>query len=278
MKQRNRLMAQFGFFLLQNPFLKNFFTGEIYQGNLKRLCTPGLNCYSCPAASMSCPIGAAQLFFGGVRHSISLYVTGFLLTVGIIFGKFICGFVCPMGLLQDLLYRIKTPKLLLRLRFLRYVKYVVLILFVIILPMTVRNALSGLGHPWFCAYICPSGTIFGAIPLMAANDFLRQFIGAQFILKMTIAVGVVILSVFVLRIFCRVLCPLGAIYSLLNRVAIVHMKCDTDKCTTCGNCAQACHIKINPVEQPNSAECFRCGKCVGSCNQNALKYTNSITK
>jgi len=273
MKQRSRLLAQFAFFLLQNPFLKNFVSGTIYQGELKRICTPGLNCYSCPAAAMSCPIGAAQLFFGGVRHSISLYVTGFLLTVGVVFGRLICGFVCPMGLLQDLLYRIKTPKLILRLRFLKYVKYVVLALFVIILPATVINELSGLGHPWFCAYICPSGTIFAAVPLLAANNFLRDLIGAQFILKMTIAIGVVVLSVFILRIFCRVLCPLGAIYALLNRIAIIHMRCDADKCTTCGLCAKACHIKIDPALKPNSPECFRCGKCINSCKTKALTYT-----
>ena len=250
-----RLLAQFIFFLLQNPFLKNFFTGRIYQGRLKHVCTPGLNCYSCPAAAMSCPIGAAQ-------HNINLYVSGFLITVGLVFGRFICGFVCPMGWVQDLLYRIKSPKLILRLRYLRYVKYVVLILFVIILPMI-------FGNPWFCAYICPSGTLFAAIPLIAANDFLRELIGMQFILKLAIAIAVVVLSVFILRIFCRVLCPLGAIYGLFNRIAFMRMGCDTDKCVACGSCSLACHIKIDPVLEPNSPECFRCGDCVKACKQKA---------
>jgi len=272
MRQRNRLLAQLGFFLLQNPFLGNFISGEIYQGDLKRICTPGLNCYSCPAAAVSCPIGSAQLFFAGVKHSISLYVTGFLLTVGVVFGRFICGYVCPMGLLQDLLYKIKTPKLIHSLGFLRYVKYVILLFFVIILPMAIRNELSGLGLPWFCAYVCPSGTLFGAVPLMAANDFLRDFIGGQFLLKISIAFGVVVISVFVLRVFCRVLCPLGAIYAILNRIAIVHMQCDKSKCTTCGLCAKACHIKIEPMKKPNDPECYRCGKCVSACNKKALSY------
>jgi polyferredoxin len=217
-------------------------------------------------------MGAAQLFFSGVRHSISLYVTGFLLTIGVIFGRFICGYVCPMGLLQDLLYRIKTPKIILRLRFLRYVKYIVLLLFVIILPMVIRHELSGLGHPWFCAYICPSGTLFGAIPLLATNDFLREFVGMQFAIKMVIAGGIIIVSVFILRIFCRVLCPLGAIYAVLNRIAIVHMQCDKNKCTSCNKCSAACHVKIEPMKHPNASECFRCGKCVSSCDQKALAY------
>jgi len=270
---KHRLLIQFGFFILQNPFLKNFITGEIYQGRLKQICTPGLNCYSCPAAAVSCPIGAAQLFFAGVRHNISLYVAGFLLSIGVIFGKFICGFLCPMGLLQDLLYRIKTPKLILRLRFVRYVKYLVLALFVIILPMAVRNQISGLGQPWFCSYICPSGTLFGAIPLVAVNGFLRQLLGWRFVLKISIAIGVVIGSVFVLRIFCRVLCPLGAIYSLLNKIAIVHMRCDKNLCTSCNKCSKECPLKIEPMKQPNSPECFRCGKCINACGQKALSYT-----
>jgi len=269
---KRRLLAQFGFFLLQNPFLSNFISGQIYQGDLKRLCTPGLNCYSCPAAAVSCPIGAAQLFFAGAKHSISLYVTGFLLTIGVVFGRFICGFVCPMGLVQDLLYKIKSPKLILRLRFLRYIKYIILALFVIILPIVIRHEISGLGQPWFCAYICPSGTILGAVPLMIANDFLRQLIGLQFFIKISIATGVVVLSVFVLRIFCRVLCPLGAIYAMLNKVAILHMKCDKSKCTTCGVCSKACHVKIEPMKEPNAPECFRCGKCVNACSKKALSY------
>jgi len=226
MKQGKRLIAQFGFFLLQNPFLKNFASGRIYQGELKTICSPGLNCYSCPAAAVSCPIGAMQLFLAGARHSISLYVTGFLLAVGAVFGRFICGFVCPMGLLQDLVYRIRTPKLITQLRYTRYIKYAVLIVFVVILPLTIAHELSGLGQPWFCKYICPSGTLFGAVPLLAVNELLRGFTGVQFVVKLAIASGVVVASVFVFRVFCRVLCPLGAIYALLNRVALLHLRCE----------------------------------------------------
>lgn len=266
-----RLLIQFAFFFLQNPFLKNFFTGRIYQGELKKICTPGLNCYSCPAAATSCPIGSLQMFFAGTRHSISLYVTGFLLALGVVFGKFICGYVCPMGLAQDLMYKIKTKKIILRLRYLRYVKYFILSLFVIVLPMLVVDGLTQQGRPWFCMYICPSGTLFGAIPIMAANDFLRDFIGANFIWKLSLAVAILASSVFVLRIFCRILCPLGAIYSMLNPVAIVNMKCDAEKCNSCKKCSSACHLKLEPMRKPNSPECFRCGKCISSCPQKALK-------
>ena len=272
MKQGKRLLIQFGFFLLQNPFLKNFTTGRIYQGKIKLLCTPGLNCYSCPAAAVSCPIGAAQFFLAGVKSSISLYITGFLTIIGVTFGRFICGFVCPMGLLQDLLYRIKTPKLVLRLRFLRYVKYIILVVFVILLPMIAAHGLTGLGEPWFCKYICPSGTIFGAVPLLLANDFLRRLIGTQFVFKAIIAAGIVSAAVFIYRVFCRVFCPLGAIYALFNKISILHMHCDREKCVSCGVCSGECQIMIKPDVQPNSSECVRCGKCVNGCKSKALVY------
>jgi polyferredoxin len=249
LRQLKRIHFQAVFFLLQNPLLPNFLSGEIYQGRAKRICTPGLNCYSCPAAITSCPVGALQLFFAGVKFSISLFVTGFLLTIGLIFGRYICGYVCPFGFFQDLLYKIKTPKLKLK-RFMGsavYIKYIILILFVIVLPFVIRHELSGLGSPWFCKYICPAGTIFGALPILHSNEALRSLLGQQFILKAVIAGIVVIMSVFVFRPFCRVLCPLGAIYSFFNRFSIFRMGCGggsdsknktslEHKCNSCRGC------------------------------------------
>jgi len=258
--------------------LNNFVTGSIYTGRLKMVCTPGLNCYSCPAAVMSCPIGAMQLFFAGVRHSISLFITGFLLSTGVVLGRLVCGFVCPMGLLQDLLYKIKTPKRLVKLRVVRYVKYVVLILFVILFPMLFLHELSSMGEPWFCKYICPSGTIFGAIPLLVVNESLRGLAGVLLVLKLTLATGILIISIVVYRPFCRVLCPLGAIYAIFNKIAFIRMSCDEKKCTSCNKCAKACKIMLEPAKQPNSPECVRCGDCKASCETKALKtiYFSSI--
>ena len=240
------------------------------------ICTPGLNCYSCPAAVISCPIGAMQLFIAGVRHSISLFVTGFLLSVGVVFGRFICGYVCPMGLLQDLVYRLITPKRAVRFRCIRYLKYFVLMVFVILLPMLAVHELSGLGEPWFCKYICPSGTIFGALPLLAVNGFLRDFAGPLLIIKTAITAFVLITAVFIYRPFCRLLCPLGAIYALFNKISFVKMRCDKEKCTSCNKCAEACHILLEPAKQPNSPECVRCGTCKAACDTKALSYGISI--
>ena len=276
MKLPKRLLIQVFFFFLQNPLLKNFVDGTIYRGDLKKICTPGLNCYSCPAAITSCPIGALQSFLAGARQSISLFVTGFLLSIGVVFGRFICGYVCPMGLLQDLVYKIKTPKLIVRFRYLRYLKYVVLVLFVFLLPFALRHELTGLGEPWFCKYICPSGTILGAAPLLAANGFLRDMAGMLLVWKISLAAFLLLLAVPVYRFFCRALCPLGAIYALLNPIALVRMRCDNNKCSSCGSCKDACRLKLEPASQPNSPECVRCGDCVKACDPKALQYWKGL--
>jgi len=213
-----------------------------------------------------------QFFLAGTKQSISLFVTGFLLTIGAVFGRFICGYVCPMGLLQDLLYKIKTPKLKVRLRYARYLKYLVLLLFVILLPLVVRHELSGLGEPWFCKYLCPSGTIFGALPLLIVSDFLRNMAGSLLIWKSLLSAGLLIVSIPLYRFFCRVLCPLGAIYALLNPISLIRMRCDKEKCNSCGECAKACNVVLEPVKQPNSPECVRCGDCVKACKTKALSY------
>lgn len=102
--------VQAGATLLTNIHLPNFFKGEIYQGNGKAVCVPGLNCYSCPAASGACPIGSFQAVVGSSKYKFSYYITGFLILLGVLLGRFICGFLCPFGWLQDLLHKVPTKK------------------------------------------------------------------------------------------------------------------------------------------------------------------------
>ena len=84
--------------LLTNLHLPNFLRGGLYQGAGKTVCVPGLNCYSCPAASGACPIGAFQAVVGSSKFSFSYYITGFLILLGVLLGRFICGFLCPKQL------------------------------------------------------------------------------------------------------------------------------------------------------------------------------------
>jgi ferredoxin-type protein NapH len=272
-----RLWAQIAAAVAQNGWFAGFVNGTIYQGNTKYACLPGLNCYSCPGALGSCPIGSLQAVIASWKYNFSLYVSGMLLLFGLAAGRWICGWLCPFGLLQDLLYRIPGRKLKVpaRLRWLKYFKYAVLLVLVILLPMLAAGA-ANLGDPWFCKYVCPSGTLLAALPLMAANPPLRSAAGLIFAWKLGLALAIVLLSVFLYRTFCRFLCPLGAVYGLLNRLSLYRMKYEKARCTDCGACARACKLDIEPCKTPNSADCIRCGECCRACPHGALHGAFSL--
>ena len=258
--------------LLTNIHLPNFFKGGIYQGKGKTVCVPGLNCYSCPAASGACPIGAFQAVVGSSKFRFSYYITGILILLGVLLGRFICGFLCPFGWLQELLHKIPGKKLsTAKLKPLRYLKYVILVVFVILLPAFVTNSL-GMGDPFFCKYICPQGVLEGAIPLALANSGIRAALGHLFTFKFTILALFIILSILFYRPFCKWICPLGAIYSLFNKVSFLKIQVDHEKCVGCQKCSRVCKMDINVVDTPNHPECIRCGECMKACPTDAICY------
>ena len=259
---------------LSNGYLMGFFNGKIFQGPNKNICLPGLNCYSCPGALGSCPIGAMQATLTSRNHKTAFYALGFLVFFGALLGRFVCGFLCPFGLIQDLIYKFPIKhkrKLLPGDKWLKYFKYIILVLFCIVLPLTVLDVV-GQGKPWFCAYICPSGTFLGGIPLVAANQPLRAALGWLWQWKLALLVGILVLSLFYYRPFCRYLCPLGAIYGCFNKVSLLKYR-KTDACVDCGKCQKVCPYDINPSKTPHTAECVRCGKCVDACPTDALEVT-----
>lgn len=268
-----RTWVQLGWTALTNGYAAGFFRGNIYKGPSKAICLPGLNCYSCPGALGACPIGSFQAVLASREYHFAFYVVGFLMFVGALVGRVACGWLCPFGLVQDLLHKIPLGKRRKKLpgdRWLKYLKYVILVGFVIILPLTVLDVV-GQGQPWFCKYICPSGTLFGGIPLLAANEPLRQVVGWLFTWKAAILAVLLLLSVFVYRPFCRYLCPLGAVYGLFNPIALHRFQIDREKCVNCGLCQKACPMDIPVQQTPNSPECIRCGKCRKICPHDAIR-------
>lgn len=258
--------------LLTNIHLPNFIKGGIYQGKGKAVCVPGLNCYSCPGASGACPIGSFQAVVGSSKFRFSYYITGFLILLGVLLGRFICGFLCPFGWLQELLHKIPTKKLSTKkLKPLTYLKYAILLLAVVLLPAIVVNDL-GMGDPFFCKYICPQGVLEGAIPLAAVNEGIRSALGPLFNRKLIILIVVVVLSVLFYRPFCKWICPLGAFYALMNKVSLLGIKVDEHKCVSCGKCARVCKMDVDVTKTPNHTECIRCGKCITSCPTDAIKF------
>ena len=276
---RFRLLCQVIAFAFSNGYVNGWAGGKIYTGPLKRLCVPGLNCYSCPGALYACPVGALQAALNGRGFRLSLYVLGFIGAAGVLVGRLICGFACPFGLLQDLLYRI--PKLLGRKvknlpghRYLRYLRYAVLAVTVIALPLLVRR--GGAGEPWFCEWLCPDGLLLGGIPLLLADPALRDSVGPRFWTKAAVLAAFVLLSVKSYRPFCKYFCPLGALYGMTNPVSLYRLRVDADKCVRCGACQQACGMDIRVWETPDSPECIRCGRCRAACPTGAITGSFSL--
>ena len=277
LRKHARTLFQLVYVALTNGYAAGFVQGNIYKGAGKFACLPGLNCYSCPGAVGSCPIGSLQAVITSREHKFTFYVVGFLLLFGALFGRVVCGWLCPFGLLQDLLNKIPFVKKLRRLpgeRALRALKYVVLVGFVIVLPLIVLDVV-GQGQPWFCKYICPSGTLFAGVPLISSNPPLRAALGWLFAWKMGILIVLVLLSIVLWRPFCRYLCPLGAIYGLFNPVALHRFRIDEDRCTGCGVCQKACKLDIPVHRTPNSPECVRCGDCRRACPHGAICTANA---
>ena len=274
----SRFMARFrgwiqaGAVLFTNLHLPNFIKGGIYQGKGKNVCVPGLNCYSCPAASGACPIGAFQAVAGSSKFRFSYYISGFLILLGVLLGRLICGFLCPFGWFQELLHRIPTRKLSTKkLRPLTYLKYVILLVMVVLLPAFAVNDV-GMGDPFFCKYLCPQGVLEGAITLALVNSGIRAALGKLFNWKLCILLAVTALSILFYRPFCKWLCPLGAFYALFNKVSLLQMKVDANACISCGKCARACGMDVDVTKTPDHAECIRCGKCVLACPTGAVHF------
>lgn len=269
---RHRVQILWAF--LSNSYLAGFAKGKIYQGKLKNLCVPGLNCYSCPGALGSCPVGAMQAVVGSWNFKLTFYVAGFLMFTGALTGRFACGWLCPFGLIQDLLHKIPFPKKIGIFpgdRFLRKLKYVIFLVFVILMPMFVVDLL-GQGAPYFCKLICPAGTLEGGLPLVLLNKGMRGAIGWLYAWKNVLLVVILVLSVIIYRPFCKYICPLGAVYSLFQPISVFRYRVDQELCTHCGACAKACKMQVDPVKSPNHPECIRCGQCKKVCPTGALDY------
>ncbi len=249
--------------IIQNSYIPAFFAGGIYQGVLKTGCTPILNCWGCPLAWFSCPMGALQHFVG--LRLIPFYIVGFFGSVGMIIGRMSCGWVCPFGFLQDLLYKAKSVKMQLPPWF-SYIKYGVLVGVAIIVAYFTAE-------PWFCK-LCPDGALIAGIPLVLADRTgdLKALVGWHFYMKIAILIVIVLFSIPIKRFFCRTFCPIGAIYSIFNRFSLLKLNVDKEKCIECGSCQMICPMHVPIYHSPHHIDCIRCLDCVKICPTNAIEH------
>ena len=262
-----------------NGNLIGFLKGQIYKGPMKKICMPVLNCYSCPGALFGCPIGSIQATIGSSKFNFAFYVVGLLSLFAIAAGRLFCGYICPFGLFQDLLDKIPLKKIKVPLKVnkvLRYIKYFIRAFFVFFLPFSFQDK-YGMRDPYFCKYICPSGILFGAIPLIAMNKALTASLGALFGLKFTVLAIITMLSMIFYRPFCRYLCPLGAFLGMFNPISLYRLKIN-GKCIKCRKCERTCKLDIPTYKTPNSPECIRCGECIKACPVKAIEQSFLFTE
>jgi polyferredoxin len=265
-RRLTEILAAIGF----NLDLPSLLKGQISQAKTKGICLPVLNCYSCPAAIGACPIGSLQNSLNSLGYNLKLgqkqlglYVVGSLGLVGVIGGRLPCGWLCPFGLLQELIYKIPVPKLKIP-TFLTYLRYVVLLVMVILLPLLLVDSF-GQGSPWFCKLICPAGTLEAGVVLALINLELRSQLGFLFAWKVSLLVLFLVWMALSQRPFCRTICPLGTILGFFNGISAFEIKVDLDNCLVCNACQRACPVDIKIYQNPGSSQCIRCLQCQEVC-------------
>ncbi len=272
-KPSKRRLIQLYAALLYNANIKGFFSGDIYQGKTKNFCVPGLNCYSCPGAVGACPLGSLQNALATGKTSSLSYMFGILILLGLLLGRTICGFLCPFGLVQELLHKIPSPKLKKNkyTRILSYFKYILLGSLVVFVPLAYAGRIA---VPGFCKYVCPDGVLFGAFGLLINPENADMFgmLGPLFTWKFCLLVAFLTGAIFLYRFFCRFFCPLGAIYGFFCKLALLGVKLDEEKCVSCGKCVEQCGMDIRHV---GDHECIHCGKCINVCPTKAIHWSGS---
>ncbi len=272
---------------LTNAYLKGFWTGKIFVGASKHICVPSLNCYSCPGAMFACPVGAAQVVLAGgggldptaprvwgekittILSGTPVFVIGFLSLIGAFFGRASCGWVCPFGFFQELIHRIPGPKPRPP-KVLRWMKYVVLLVFVILMPLLLTDKL-GFSEPYFCELICPAGTLEGGIFLPLLNSDLRGLLGKLFLWKFSLLIGLIYLMVLFRRPFCAWLCPLGAFLAPFNLFSIGRVSLDAEECVNCGLCDKVCPAQLDVRKEIDGLDCIRCLECGEICPKKIIQ-------
>ncbi|MHC4395680.1 MAG: 4Fe-4S binding protein [Planctomycetota bacterium] len=228
---------------------------------LHGMCSPVFHCYSCPLATFACPIGVLANF--SALHLFPFITIGLLILVGAFLGSLLCGWACPFGFLQDLLAKIPTPKFDLP-KWTGHFRYVMLLVTVLAVPY-----FFGEDHPLFICSICPAGALEAAVPNVVKLTAAGQTIVWPSAAKIIITVLIVAAMFFKRRPWCRLFCPLGAIFGLFNRISAFFLRFDTDKCNDCRQCHKLCEYGIEPDETPNDSRCIRCLECT-NCAPDAL--------
>ena len=261
--QRKRLLSQLIFLLISNLGAR-FKTG---------LCYPFLYCHACPYSIAGCPIGIIEhaIYKKHFNLFLLLYPILMIASLSMIIGRAICGWMCPIGSLQRITSTERLTKLSRKIphsieRFLRYAKYINLILFVFLTPHFLGFMFTD---------ICPIGFLVGTIPLsilypgrFSPNEF--------FPFALMVFIAFIILIFLFNRGWCKFFCPVGAFIGLFNKVSLLRIEVDKSKCVHCNACIKVCPMGVDVPNVERSRECILCGRCIDACQYGAISFKVGI--
>lgn len=224
-----------------------------------------------------CPFGGLETLYnylaaGGTfvshTHLSNVVMLVAVLAVALLFRSAFCGWICPLGFLQELVSNLshvlqkripglrrgiaalkqRGARLVVLDRYLRYVKYLVL------------------------AWAVGGSAYFGVMVFRDYDPWSTLLNLAEF----SFTPGVIILAVvlvasfFIERPWCRYACPLGAASGLLGKVSPIYLKREESACTSCKLCTKSCPmgLEIHKATTIKSADCISCLECVGACPRN----------
>lgn len=272
--QLKRLFSQILLFFSANLGPIGFKTG---------FCYPFFYCNSCPAATSACPLRAIEqsMYHGSFKWRLFFYPILILGFFGVTSGRSVCGWFCPIGLLQRSTGKIarkfkkyaffkKLGSLSIEPYF-RYLKYLILVGLVI-----GTTALIG----FMFTDVCPVGVLTGTIPTLIL--YPGKFMPNQFFwVALVIFILFLILIFTVERGWCRYFCPIGALLAPFNKISFLQVarapqEIFEKECLHCNACSNVCPMGIDVPNMERDPECILCGKCIDVCPKNLLYYRGLV--
>ena len=224
--------------------------------------------------------------------ALNVVVIVALALLTLVFGRIYCSIICPLGILQDVLARLRRKKnKYFYSREVRWLRYPVLVVFIV-------AALAGVGSLF---QLLAPYSAFGRIatmllqPLWMLGNNVLGFLAERadsyafytvdvwmkslpvFIVALVTLVVLVVLSWRGGRTYCNTICPVGTVLSFLARFSWLKIRFDEEKCKNCSMCSRNCKAacidyKTHSVDY---SRCVVCGNCISSCKFGALKYSRS---
>ena len=257
-----------------------FFSANLGAFGLKTgFCYPFFYCHSCPASTSACPLRALEQSVYSRSFTWYFFVYPILILgfFGALTGRAVCGWACPIGLLQratgkvarrlkkyQVFNRIPTKKID---KYLKYAKYFVLIGLVILTSWLIGFMLTD---------ICPIGFLTGTIPTLLLYP-------GKFVPNTFFSISLIIFILFFILIFtvergwCRYFCPIGALLAPFNKISYLHVsRVEEEKfdkeCIKCDACSKICPMGIDVTKLFRDPECILCGKCITACPKNLIEF------